>query len=262
MDVTQYTRLAAALSTIPDPRHRRGQRYPWPLLLALVSGQRHGRAMGQWVREHHDDLAQALDRPGQALPSEATLRRTLHALEPHLLDHHLATLPPPAAAGLHGQALDGKEVRGTRPHGRRTLLVSIVRHDGQVLCQPLVPPDGHERHSAAQLLQHASLTHTGTTLDAGLTSRPLAALIGQRGGQYLLRVKGNQPELLAAISSLFAEPPWLPHEQPHQYWRHQTQELSHGRYETRTLEASTALQAWLDWPGAVQVLRRTTRRVQ
>ena len=35
----------------------------------------------------------------------------------------------------------------------------------------------------------------------------------------------------------------------------------HGRLETRTLEASTALTGYLDWPDAAQVMRRTCQRV-
>jgi len=44
MDAPQYRDFRAALSAVPDPRQRRGQRYVWPVLLtvigaALVSGQ-------------------------------------------------------------------------------------------------------------------------------------------------------------------------------------------------------------------------------
>ena len=44
MDTPEYTTLAAPLKGVPDPRQRRGQHYPWSLLImaALVSGERHG----------------------------------------------------------------------------------------------------------------------------------------------------------------------------------------------------------------------------
>ena len=41
-----------------------------------------------------------------------------------------------------------------------------------------------------------------------------------------------------------------------------THEKGHGRIETRTLEASSALHAWLTWPAQQQVLKRTCRRVE
>ena len=36
-----------------------------------------------------------------------------------------------------------------------------------------------------------------------------------------------------------------------------TERSGHGRLETHTLDASTALTGYLDWPGAAQVMRRT-----
>jgi len=33
MDAPQYRDLRAALAAVPDPRQRRGRRYPWPILL-------------------------------------------------------------------------------------------------------------------------------------------------------------------------------------------------------------------------------------
>ncbi len=86
----------------------------------------------------------------------------------------------------------------------------------------------------------------------------LARLILQQQGHYRMVVKTNQPELYGAIALLFAQPPWLPHEGGGQ--RAQTQNSSHGRFERRTLEASTWLNAYLDWPGVQQVLRRTRYR--
>ncbi len=51
MDAPQYSDLLSALSAVPDPRQRRGQRYSWSLLLtlitaALASGERNVRAIG------------------------------------------------------------------------------------------------------------------------------------------------------------------------------------------------------------------------
>lgn len=43
MDTRQYSTLAAALAAVPDPRHARGKRHAWSVILtllgaALVSG--------------------------------------------------------------------------------------------------------------------------------------------------------------------------------------------------------------------------------
>ncbi len=237
MDQRKYTTLVEALADVPDPRKRRGQRYPWIFLLTLVSaalasGQRHGRAIGQWVQEHADALRQAVDWRGRALPSEATLRRVLRHIDLAALEDRLRQLgePRPAAPAppqWQGVALDGKELRGARAHGCIVHLVSLVRHDGD--------PEG-----------------------APLAQQALARQIRQQHGHYLMVIKENQPEAYQAIALLFAEPPEGVTAAESVV---RTVDKGHGRLEWRTLEASAALADWLRWPGGRQVLRRTCRRV-
>jgi predicted transposase YbfD/YdcC len=271
MDRVEYTTVAAALSDVPDPRQARGQRYPWPLLLvlisaALVSGQTHGRAISQWVREHAATLQPALGWGGRHWPSEATLRRTLRHVDVEALEARLRQIvvpaPAPVARGqLVGQAIDGKTVRGARTHGQWVHLVGLVRHDGVVLAQTAVADKANEIVVAPLLVAGRDLAGTVVTMDALLTQRTFAQQIREQGGHYLMVVKANQPELAQAIATLFDDPPWLVDERPREYARRRTVDKGHGRLETRTLEASPSLNAWLDWPDVGQVLRRTYRRV-
>jgi hypothetical protein len=96
------------------------------------------------------------------------------------------------------------------------------------------------------------------TLDALLTQKTIARQLLKQHGDYLMVVKANQPELWSAIELLFRQPPWLPREPG--AVRVQTQNSGHGRLERRTLEASTWLNDYLDWPGVQHVLRRTCSR--
>ena len=57
MDASEYSRLSAALADVPDPRQKRGVRHRWEVIrvligAALLAGQTHVHAMGQWVAEH------------------------------------------------------------------------------------------------------------------------------------------------------------------------------------------------------------------
>jgi predicted transposase YbfD/YdcC len=275
MDHTEYTTLVEALRAVPDPRKARGQRYPWDLLLtviaaALASHQPHGRAISQWVHEHADELADVLVAAPGRIPSEATLRRTLQAVDVVALDACVQALWPAtegpvtdrAAADLTGIAIDGKAVRGVRAHGRTVHLLSLVRHDGRVLAQTAVADKTNEIGAAPGLLAAQSLHGRVVTMDALLTQRALARQIQRQGGHYLMAVKDNKPVLRDAISTLFAVPPWLPAERTHEVWETQTMEKGHGRLETRTLLASTSLNAYVRWPGVGQVVQRTCRRVQ
>ena len=278
MDTPQYRDFRAALSAVPDPRKRRGQRYPWPVLLtliaaALVSGQQGMRAIGQWVAEHAEELGPMLDLAPGRVPSAATLRRAVRTVDLIALEAHIAAFvaalpppPPPAAAASPtplpwvGQAIDGKAVRGANRHGAAVHLVSLVRHDdGRVLGQVAVADKSNEITAAPRLLARRNLRGTVTTMDALLTQRDLATQILAQGGHYLMIAKANQPELLATITALFATPP-LP-ETADAADAATTCDKGHGRLDLRTLECSAALNAYLTWPAVGQVLRRTCQRV-
>ena len=271
MDAPQYTDLRAALSDVPDPRKRRGQRYPWPLLLtvisaALVSGQQGLRAIGQWVAEHGEELSPLLGLPPGRVPSTATLRRAVRAVDLTALEVRIAgfaaglAAPPADAPPWAGQAIDGKAVRGANRHGARVHLVGLARHgDGLVLGQVAVADQSNEITAAPRLLAGRDLTGTVTTMDAQLTQRTIARQIRAQGGHYLMVVKANQPDLSTAIVELFATPPVADAADARE--RATTLDKGHGRLETRTLERSAALNGYLRWPDVGQVLRRTCRRV-
>lgn len=281
MDKKEYTTLAEALEGVPDPRRRRGVRHSWGLVLTLIgaamlAGQKHTRAIGQWVGEHTQTLVDGLEPACGRLPSEATLRRALLAVDVGELEARLKGFTArldeevPASAGsravgepqLRGQALDGKQVRGAGVHAKKVHLLSAMRHEsGIVLAQVEVGTKTNEIGAAPALLAQLELANTVTTVDALLAQRSLARQILDGGGHYLMVIKRNQPETFDAIAQLFADPPWLPHERELEYWIYTNSVKGHGRYETRVLEASISLNEWLNWPGVRQVMRRHCTRV-
>ena len=190
MDTPEYTTLAAALKGLPDPRQRRGQRYPWSLLIlaALLSGERHGRGIGQWVQEHAAELGDRLGWPGPQLPSEATLRRALRELDLGTLEDCLLRIRPatesPKPGRWQGQALDGKALRGARAHDRPIHLLGLVSHQGRVLAQLAVAEHANEITAAPALLAGRTLQGTVTTLEAELTQWSLAAQIRAPGATH------------------------------------------------------------------------------
>ncbi|MGH2542535.1 MAG: ISAs1 family transposase, partial [Ardenticatenaceae bacterium] len=286
MDEQKYSTLWEALRDVPDPRAARGKRYEWSCLLvllvsALVSGQRNGRAIGQWVQEHASELVAHLQPAKGRLPSTATLRRVLcrvdlTALEERVAQYSQALVEPHAAptaspsptadtaeTPLRGHALDGKAVRGANKHGTALHLVSVTQHgSGIVLAQRAVDDKSNEIPAAAELLAGRALRGTVTTLDALLAQQELLQQIRDQQGHSLAVIKRNQPHTYAAIQLVFNEPPWRGAEYAEEYRWVQTINKGHGRLETRTLERTTALNDYLAWPDVGQVLRRTWRRVR
>jgi len=281
MDLPKYSSFVAALHDVPDPRKARGQRHAWSLILtlivaALVSGQKNGRAMGQWVQLHAEEIATLLQLNSARLPSTATLRRALRTLEVTALEARLAdylstlalttpdqTIRLRSGTRLVAQAIDGKDVRGANAHGASLKLISLVAQDsGRVHAQaPLAPGQG-EQTGVKDLLAQRRLEGTIVTLDAGLATRPLAQQIRAQHGHYLMVIKRNQREVYDAIAFLFEQPTgvqWLPTERAAAYRVYQTSTKGHGRLEMRRLECSPDLNAYLAWPGLGQVIRRTYR---
>lgn len=271
MDKNHYRTMLEALEKVEDPRKRRGVRYPWRLVLVLIgaamlAGNKHGRAIGQWVREHSETLRDLLELEGKSLPSESTLRRALSGVNVEELEARLAEYSAGLtvqARELDGQAMDGKQVRGCGAHGRLMHLLSMVSHkSAAVLAQMQVEVKENEIVAAPRLLSGLELKGTVTTVDALLTQRELARQIIEQGGHYLMVVKDNQPNTRKAIAELFEVGSWMPSEIGTRYWKYSNYGKGHGRLETRTLESSTVLDGWLDWPGVGQVLRRTCKRVR
>jgi len=279
MDTPQYSTLLEALQDVPDPRKARGKRYQWHLLLtisvaALASNYQSARAIAQWARLQADALRSALSDLTR-IPSESTVLRVLRQIDCQVLEQKVAqfvaslpTTQPYAGCIitqegeiLQGQALDGKAVRTATAHGDRTHLVSAVQHaSAQTLSQTERAEKRSEASAAQHLLKERDLSGTVSSMDAGLTQRPLAQQIRRQHGHYLMVVKKNHPQLYAELA-LFFEQPGIQAD-AEQYDRCRTVSKGHGRLETRTLECLSASCVDWDWPDAAQIVRRTCERLE
>lgn len=79
-------RLLDGLATLPDPRGRRGRRYPIQsllaaLLLAALGGQSSLQGMGRWARAHADPLTRHRPFHRHRIPALETFRTPLCRLD-------------------------------------------------------------------------------------------------------------------------------------------------------------------------------------
>jgi predicted transposase YbfD/YdcC len=281
MSNIDYTTLASHLATIPDPRSRRGQRYAWHYLLILIAGAMlTGRStltgISEWVQGNQDALFDALQPACRRVPSLATLRRVLcrvpiEALEAALATYQAQLVGQTGNAGtlvtqqgeiLHGQALDGKVVRGASAHGEAVHLVSLVCHEsGVVLDEMKASRKRHECRVAAVILARHDLHGVILTMDALHTSVKQATQIRHGGGDYLFVVKRNRRTLHTDIADAFtALPPQGSCEV--EFWAYERDTVNyrgHGRTEHFTLESTTALNHFLAFPDVAQVVQGTRR---
>jgi len=160
-------------------------------------------------------------------------------------------------------AFDGKTVRGARTQAQAAPhLLSVSTHTThETLVQVRVDDKTNEIPVAQDLLPHLSLRDRVVTADALQTQTALAQTILDQGGRYLLTVKDNQSRLHADLAAYVADPQ-ATRRTAHTVDRHR------GRTETRTLRASTRLNAYLQtsvpFPCIAQVARllRTVRTVR
>jgi len=87
-------------------------------------------------------------------------------------------------------------------------------------------------------------------MDALLTQRHVAQTIVDQGGDDVMIVKENQPQLRADIALVFAQPPWGDVQESAS-----TVDMGQGRVAQRTLTTSTALAGLSAWPGLAQVFQ-------
>lgn len=254
--------LSAILAQIPDPRHTRGQRYPWVALLLLVvvgllSGANSQRALARWAHNSSGARLRRLGLVGPHSPSQPTLHRLLRNLDVTKLEALLAmwlqqvqqAWQRSAVRWIDGIALDGKSLRGARRLGARDAhLLSACSHRlGVVLAQVAMPDATNEAGAVAALLQALALDGRTVTMDAAFTQWLVAEQIVSQGGAYLMMVKANTSSMLSAIAERTA---YL----GRCLGQHTSTVLAHGRIERRTLRVAKA-PFDLGWPHARQVLR-------
>lgn len=270
--------LVALLAQLPDPRKRRGQRYPLAavlavMILAKLAGETSVSGIAQWGRLRAAWLCPLLQVPRTRLPCANTdtalgAKVDLADLNRRLAQFFVPPLPPlldpPAVppdspvvprAQRH-LALDGKPLRGTRRSGTvvqpavHRLSLYDVTHQG-TLAQAEVATKDHEIPGATNLIAGRDLRGCVVTADALHTQRTWCRTVRAQGGDYVLIAKQNQRGLREDLAILFggAWPTWLEQRSV------TTIDKGHGRLEVRQLRASTELNEYLaaTWMDVAQV---------
>lgn len=257
--------LVANLHDIPDPRHPRGRRHPLGAILALVCvamlcGYRSYSAIADWGRCYGQKLVRALGFTRDKTPCAATLYHVLRQLDGPLVEATLGawaesvlTALPPAPGEPEAMAIDGKTLRGSRKQGAPAAhLLSVLSHRlGLTLWQQAVADKTHEIPVLEDVLRQLVLEGRVITVDALLTQRAIAQHIVAGGGDYVMVVKGNQPQLHQEIHLLFQDVDALAEPMA----AAETVDVGHGRIEQRRLTSSAALVGYNDWPGLAQVFQ-------
>ena len=259
--IAQPRPLIEVLAEMPDLRSRRGKRHPLSAMLAMaccarLCGYRSYSALAEWGRNYGTGIAQALGFTHNT-PCAATLHTIFRQVDRDDLEARLGTWAesvvvstPAASAGEVAVALDGKTLRGSQKQGAPGvhLLSALSHHVGLTLTQQAVDAKTNEITQVETVLRQLVLKDRVVTMDALLTQRHVAQAIVDAGGDYVMIVKENQPQLRADIELVFTLPPAGDRQETAR-----TVDIGHGRIEQRNITTSEALVGYSTWPGLAQV---------
>ncbi|HKY05789.1 MAG TPA: ISAs1 family transposase [Blastocatellia bacterium] len=257
--------LAQALSLIPDFRQPQGRRYELlPVLLlscvAVLCGCRSQSAISDWGRNYGSCWLRKLGFSSGRAPSQPTLHRIFKGIDHLLIEQALTARSQkvlarsaPISSELEPIAIDGKTLCGSSKQGAKDAhLLSCLSHRlGIVLAQIAVDDKTNEITKVDDLLEGLVLTGKVVTGDAMITQRAIAESIVSRGGDYLLVVKDNQPQLLEDIKMSFGSQWWL----RGTFCEGSLSDQHGNRVHQWHLQASTLLEGYSSWPGLKQVLK-------
>ena len=267
--------LCAYLAKVGDGRKARGKRYTLTTILTLLilgkmSGYDQPESIADWAKLRVKELVPMLGLKRVALPDATTYSRVMAAsIKPDDLEQHIKAYFECQAEVKDAIqiCIDGKQIRGTVGNlksGNTYLLGAYLPGAGVMLFQMEVGDRQGELTIAPKLLKVLDLQGKIVTGDAMFTQRNLSIQIVKAGGDYIWKVKDNQPKLQADIHRLFMpeQKPIPGCSTPKSDFRSVTQTSSkHGRIETRTLTASSLLKGFSNWPHLEQVFKLETQIV-
>lgn len=248
METGNKLRLADVFVSITDPRQAGKVEHDLVELLvvavnAVLVGADTFVEIELWAKEKLDWLRGYLTLEA-GIPSHDTFGRLFGLIDPTEFETAFrrwvgAVLPVLGADAV--MAIDGKTSRRTGKVDATPLhLVSaFAAGAGLVLGQRATAEKSNEKTAIPELLATLALEGCIVTIDAMGTQANIAQAIRDRGADYVLAVKDNQPILAEAMRDFFALFKAAPDKTPHTMA--QTVEKDHGRLETRRCYAFNQL---------------------
>lgn len=258
---------------IRDPRQAKKVRHNLVELLivaicAVISGADTFIEVEAWGKAKLDWLRRYLTLE-HGIPSHDTFCRVFAAIDAEQFGAAFGRWVSAVLPVLsHGEvvAIDGKTSRrsGSVDTTPLHLVSAFAAGAALVLGQRATAEKSNEKTAIPELLATLALEGCIVTIDAMGTQPNIAQAIRQRGADYVLSVKDNQPKLAESIQDFVAAFLAAPDKTPHQV--DEVVEKDHGRLETRrcyAFDQLDCLHAPARWPDlksfAVIISERTIK---
>ena len=229
-----------AFANLPDPRDFNSQHVLLDVLFvalaAVLCGATHCTEMAYFAEARLDLLRQFVPLKNGA-PKHDTFSRVLRALDPAAFQsgfmRFMASFGQQARIDVSPKrvAIDGKSLRRAYEKGAAhmpPLVVTAFECETFLSLTEVVAETGGEAEAAIKAVNLLTLEGAIVTGDALHCHRRMTVAIRDKGGDYILAIKGNQSKLAkeagAALDAAVANPKTR---------FHQTEEDGHGRHEVR-----------------------------
>lgn len=225
---------------LKDPRRAHRRRHLLMDIIAIaicavICGCDDWQQVATFGRERYHWLKRFLELPN-GIPSHDTFERVFERLHPEAFQacfrEWMQALSE--AMPIEQIAIDGKSLRGsaTGKLGALHLVSAWATANHLTLGQVAVADKSNEITAIPKLLELLDLQGALVTSDAMGCQTDIAAKIRERGGDYVLAVKDNQPTLLEDIQACFGQAfdsdfAGMKHDQ------YETKDKGHGRMEKR-----------------------------
>jgi predicted transposase YbfD/YdcC len=238
--------IGSYFESLSDPRHTRNRKHLLvDIVVIAVCGMVCGcdgpTAIHRWAENRRDWLTQFLALPN-GIPSRDCIRRLLIALKPEAFqkcfqDWITAAIRADDSDPDRLIAIDGKTCRGSHDASRDLGPLHIVSawasEEGIALGQVATEEKSNEITAIPELLKQIDLTDTLITIDAMGCQKAIAADIVDGGGDFVISLKDNQPNLRESIEAHFAK--HLERDlEDLKYRAYETSESAHGRIDERS----------------------------
>lgn len=202
------------------------------------------------------------------IPSHDTFERIFGMIEPQEFERHFIEWTQAICAKSEGEivSIDGKTLCGSKDRKKSAIhMVSAWANSSQlVLGQLATEEKSNEITAVPALLELLDIEGCTVTADAMSCQKEIISKITDKGADYAIGLKDNQPNLKRDVEDYFQsalrEP--LLFEKPQEI---RTAEKGHGRYEVRKYYLSTDI-AWLpqrsEWKNlrAIGMVRSRTQQ--
>lgn len=232
---------------------------------AVLSGADGFVEIEAWAKEKLDWLRQYL-KLEHGIPCHDTFGRVFAAIDPGEFGAAFMRWVAQAVPTLSRDevvAIDGKTSRRSGKAGATPLhLVSaFAAGAGVVLGQRATAAKSNEKTAIPEWLTTLALEGCIVTIDAMGTQPNIAQAIRDRGADYVLAIKDNQPTLAESIRDFVSAFDAAPERTPHRF--HEVVEKDHGRLEARrchVFDQLDCLHAPERWPDLKSFAMITSER--